>query len=133
MVHKVLQANGSRPDEMDTVQRVAAVKWKAQMIQRNDNEFALEFSGRLSLRSGDCKRSTSFQQDWRTVADPSFERLIFGTNNDNAAQQVKSITGDDPDATKNLACPFLKHNPGKYKDWKCCNTWNGWPTVHRVK
>lgn len=131
MVHKAPETNGSRSDDMDTVQRVAAVESKTQMIQRNDNDFVLEFAGRLSLRSSDCKRSTAFQQDWRTVADPSFGHLTFGTNN--TAQQVNNSTGDDPDATHNLACPFLKHNPGKYKDWKCCNTWNGWPTVHRVK
>lgn len=133
MVHKVPQTNGSKSEDMmDTGQKAAAVESKAQMIQRNDNEFFLQFAGRLSLRSSDYTRLTAaFQQDWRMVADPSFEHLTFGANN--TAKQVNNSTGDDPDAANNLACPFLKNNPEKYKDWKCCNTWNGWPTVHRVK
>ncbi|KAH7129937.1 hypothetical protein B0J13DRAFT_678977 [Dactylonectria estremocensis] len=36
----------------------------------------------------------------------------------------------EPESHK-LACPFLKYNPRKYQDWRCCR-W-GWSTVHRVK
>lgn len=129
MAHRVPQTNGSKSEDMDTVQKAAAVESKAQMIQRNDNDFFLQFAGRLSLRSK--RLIAGFQQDWRMVADPSFEHLTFGTNN--TAKQVNNSTSDDADVTNNLACPFLKHDPERYKDWKCCNTWNGWPTVHRVK
>ena len=131
MVHKIPQPNGSKSEDMDTAQKVAAVESKTQMAQRNDNEFVFKFAGFLSLRSSDCKNLTAFQQDWRTVADPSFEHLTFGTNE--TTQQINNSTSDDPEPTNNLACPFLKHNPPKFKDLKCCNTWNGWPTVHRVK
>jgi hypothetical protein len=133
MVHITPKTNGCKqePDDNDAVQTFAAIESETQLIQRKDNEFVLQFAGRLSLRSSDYSRSTAFQQDWRTVADPSFEHLTFGTNS--TAQQANNGAVDDPDAINYLACPFLKHNPAKYKNWKCCNTWNGWPTVHRVK
>lgn len=85
------------------------VESKIKMNQHNNNEF----SGRLSLRSSNC--SAAFQQDWRTVADPSFEHLTFGTNNNKPAQQVNNNIGDGPDATKNFAYPFVKNNPGNHK------------------
>lgn len=41
--------------------------------------------------------------------------------------------GIDPDEDKRkFACPFLKHNPSKYKTWRGC-AWSGYNTVHRVK
>jgi hypothetical protein len=133
MVHTTPDTGGCKhePDDEDRVQAIAAIDSGTQTIQQNNNEFELQFAGRLSLRSRDYSHSTEFQQDWRTVADPSFEHLTFGTNS--TAQQANNNVGDDPDAVKTFACPFLKHDPTKYKSWKCCNTWNGWPTVPRVK
>lgn len=123
MGYKLPQTDGIKSEGNDTAQSVVAVESTKELIQRVNNEFVLSFTGRLSLRSKDWKKSAEFQQDWRTVADPSFEHLTFGTNN----------TDDDTDSTNTFACPFMKHNPETYRDWKCCNTWNGWPTVRRVK
>ncbi|VUC25109.1 unnamed protein product [Clonostachys rosea] len=133
MVHLTPDTGGCKhePDDEDTVQAIAAIESGTQTIQRKNNEFELQFAGRLSLRTRDCNHLTEFQQDWRTVADPSFEHLTFGTNS--TAQQANTNVDDDPDAIKTFACPFLKHDPTKYKSWKCCNTWNGWPTVPRIK
>ncbi|RFU34082.1 hypothetical protein B7463_g2229, partial [Scytalidium lignicola] len=38
----------------------------------------------------------------------------------------------ETEGSRNLACPFLKHNKKEYQKWRCC-AWSGWPTVHRVK
>ncbi|KAI0448410.1 hypothetical protein F5B21DRAFT_497622 [Xylaria acuta] len=38
----------------------------------------------------------------------------------------------DNQKSPKLACPFLKHDPERYRTYKSC-TWSGWPTVHRVK
>lgn len=38
----------------------------------------------------------------------------------------------DSEASAGLACPFLKHNHERYRDWRSC-AGSRWPTVHRVK
>jgi hypothetical protein len=39
--------------------------------------------------------------------------------------------GRDP-GTQKLACPYFKHDPAKYRQWRvCCGP--GWGSIHRVK
>lgn len=38
----------------------------------------------------------------------------------------------DPETPRKFACPFLKHDPEKYRKLRPC-AWTGWSSVHRVK
>ncbi|KAI1420307.1 hypothetical protein F5Y12DRAFT_773737 [Xylaria sp. FL1777] len=68
------------------------------------------------------------------------EGLTFGcstpqNNGDGVAQTTtppsKRAKLDDQNSVK-LACPFMKHDPERYRTHRSC-AWSSWPTVHRVK
>jgi hypothetical protein len=47
-------------------------------------------------------------------------------------KDVVSKKGKEGGGGKKFACPFCKHDPGKYRSVKtCCGP--GWDDVHRVK
>ncbi len=45
---------------------------------------------------------------------------------------VKKKKGNPKEEARRFACPFARHDPGRYKNVKtCCGP--GWADVHRVK
>lgn len=50
----------------------------------------------------------------------------------NKRRRVSVTTNEDSEAGPRFACPFFKHDPGRYRNRRTCPG-PGWPTVHRMK
>lgn len=47
-------------------------------------------------------------------------------------RRVSVTTNEDSETGPRFACPFFKHDPGRYRSRRTCPG-PGWPTVHRMK
>jgi hypothetical protein len=64
--------------------------------------------------------------------EPEEDEDVVGCSGGVVGEAKRKKVNPRASGAKKLACPFSRHDPGKYKSVKtCCGP--GWDTVHRVK
>jgi hypothetical protein len=136
--------------DRETNQKPVSVPFQAKETENGlfGNESENEEFGLLpaniskSLLGGSCKFNRMISDHGAQEGNLSliFEGLTFGTS----TIEIRGSTspGDanlpmkrrrlETNATKMLACPFLKHDPKEYHKRRAC-AWSGWRDVSRVK
>ncbi|KAH7129006.1 hypothetical protein EDB81DRAFT_950762 [Dactylonectria macrodidyma] len=110
-------------------------------LQRILGQRVLEWTRSRADSSSEHKSDLTSSNDLSQLTGPSLRRgskrqrqnadeKERGNGNETTLQKRRKGGAETPVF---FACPFLKHNEGRYRHpkWTCC--WHGWPTVHRVK